>query len=82
MIKSTYRFSIPGSDNVVLIHLVETYLPGEVIKKDLFRLSAPSERCSGLVEGRIYTDWADVMRTLAAAFCDGDLVQTAMLIDA
>lgn len=57
-------------------------MPGQVVKTDLFRLSIPTDLLSSLEEDHICTDWADVMRTLAAAFCDGDLVLTAMLIDA
>lgn len=82
MIKSNYKFSIPGSDAVVLIHLVEKYMPGQVIKTSVFRLSLPPERSSSLRDDRDYADWADVMRALANAFCDGDLVLAATLIDA
>ena len=81
MIKTAYTFSIPGSDAVVLIHVVETYVPGRVIKTNVYRLSMPPERSSSLQNESDYVDWADVMRTLANAFCDGDLVLAAMLID-
>ncbi len=82
MIKSTFRFSIPGSTTVVLIHLVETYIPGQVAKTDAFRLSVPVEQRASIQDDRDYSDWADVMKALANSFCDGDLVLAAMLIDA
>lgn len=81
IVNERYGFTPPGGSAEIRIQGAQKYSPGQTRKNDIWLVSCPDEYAGKLRKlgmGESYGSYAEVIKVLADAFCNGDLSKVVL----